>query len=508
MMPYLLLGGYSDYSLPPKYSGRFTDFSKEWKISFPGSNLKLSTLSAYLDAIKPKVMSGEILIPTIKSGWGYNWDAFWVENPRVKTLYRSNEHALQAAEMLATISSLTSPFDYPAQDLYYAWLQLHLNTDRNSLWGAATKVVFEDEKSWDVLDRFNWITDLTNKIRQTALKKREGKYLSWFNPVNWPQTGPQYLALPEGKNLKGFRSQKIADKMLFFPKLTSLGIGSLELTDESALNTVSYNLPKIVENDFYKIGFDTGTGELINLSLKHSNKTIIRNGGILCSDKAKKEGAIYHDLPKREDRIEAASLKGKAAAKIEFFKGELAQIVKINSSLFRENDVQQTITIYNNHPRIDFDIYLEDLPDKTVTFMDFIAEYGIIEENRGIPYGFTTESTEALFLRGEGVHPAICWSSYKLRNGGGFALLDRGIPGREISGKKVSLMLDVTSDMYMSLPAGWLSGKGKHHFQFAFVAYDSEKSKREIQKLAWEYNSPPFFETSAVRIENKSFIYA
>ena len=33
-------------------------------------------------------------------------DSFWIENPRVKEWYRRDEHALQAAEMLATAASL------------------------------------------------------------------------------------------------------------------------------------------------------------------------------------------------------------------------------------------------------------------------------------------------------------------------------------------------------------------------------------------------------------------
>jgi len=504
-IPYLVLGGDGDYSLPPKYAKNPTDFVKSWRKDFSESDVKFSTLGAYVDFVKPKLISGEVKIPTVKEGWGYSWDAFWVENPRVKSLYRSNEHALQGVEMLATIASLHGSFDYPSQDLYHAWLQLHLNTDRNTLWGAAGQMVFEDEKSWDVLDRFNWINRLTNNVRQTILKKQDGEHLSYFNPVNWSQAGPQYITLPKGKKIKGYPSQKIGEQILFFPTLPSFGIGSLELVEGEYKDKAPSSLPETISNDFYEIGIDSATGELINLSLKKSKKIVIQRGAVLCSDRAKNNDAIYHELPQKIDRIEAASLKEKTS-KIEFIKGELAQIIKISSSLYRENDVQQTITIYNNHPRIDFDVYLEDLPDKTITFMDFMAEYGIIEESRGIPYGFATESTEALALRGEGVHPATCWSDYKLRNGTGFAVLDRGLPGREITGKSVSMMLNATSDVYMGLPGGWLSGKGRHHFQFAFIAYDDLEIEEQIQQYAWEFNSPPFFETSAVKTEEKSFI--
>ncbi len=55
----------------------------------------------------------------------------------MKTWYRRGEHALQSAEMLATIASLETGFEYPVQPLYQAWLQMLLNMDRNTLWGSA-----------------------------------------------------------------------------------------------------------------------------------------------------------------------------------------------------------------------------------------------------------------------------------------------------------------------------------------------------------------------------------
>jgi alpha-mannosidase len=504
-VPFLVFAGSGDYSLPPKYQEYPTEFINQWEGHFPGSDLRFSTLGDYVDVIVPKIMRREVILPVIKGGWGYSWDAFWIENPKVKSLYRSNEHALQSAEMLATIASLDGTYRYPSQDLYHAWLQLHLNTDRNTLWGAAGGMVFEDKRSWDAMDRFDWIENFTDKVSSEILKKNDGQYLTWFNPVNWQQTGPQYVELPGGKKPEGFKCQKIGDQILFFPKLSSVGTGSLVLTDDDPEGTNPSPLPEIIENKFYRIKIDAGTGEITDISLKQTGERIIREGGVIYSEKAKDNSAIYHALPVRSERTGNGSTKGEPA-RIEYHKGELAQIVYITSSLYRQNDVQQVIKIYNAHPAIDFDVYLEDLPDKTVTFMDFVPEGIIREESRGIPYGFTTESVEALSLRDEGVHPVIRWSDYTLDNGAGFAVLDRGLPGREISDNKVSVMLNVASDLYMGIPGGLVSGKGRRHFRFALVAYDNEAKDQDIQRMAWEYNSPSFFEISANGKEEKSVL--
>ncbi len=506
-MPYLILGGSGDYSLPPQYARYPTDFINTWEKDFHGSKLKFSTLSTYVDLIRPMIDSEKVIIPTVKDGWGYSWDAFWVENPKVKSLYRKNELALQSTEKLASISSLISSYKYPTQDLYHAWLQLHLNTDRNTLWGAAGGMVFENKESWDVLDRFNWITNQTNKIRQSVLKKEKDNYISYFNSLNWQQEGPQYINYIKGRRLKNFKSQKINNHILFFPKLDSFGVGSFETDKGEGNNTMSESstLPQIIRNKFYEIVIDPMTGEITKLVLLKSNKTIINKGNVFYSDRRKDDEPIYHNLPKRDDRLEYESTIDKVAI-IEYIKGELAQIVKIKTSLHHQNDINQTIIIYNDHPRIDFEVFIDNLPDKTVTFMDFIPEYGIISESRGIPYGFTTETTESLSLREEGVHPVICWSSYNLRNGSGFALLDRGLPGREISGKKVSMMLDVSSEIYMGYPGGWLSGKGEQYFQFAFVGFDGKGDVKELQQFAKEYNSPLLFQYDTSKLEENSFI--
>ncbi len=99
----------------------------------------------------------------MKGGTGYNFDSFWIENPRVKTWYRQNEHGLQAAESLATIASLGSNFPYPVDSLYKAWVMMLLNMDRNTLWGSAGGMVFESATSWDVRDRMEAVESTNQK---------------------------------------------------------------------------------------------------------------------------------------------------------------------------------------------------------------------------------------------------------------------------------------------------------------------------------------------------------
>ena len=138
---------------------------KQWEE--PGTRRKIhfTTLSKYVDTILPGVQSGAIQIPTHQGGTAYDFDAFWMDTPCVKTLYRSCEQGLQAAESLATIASLTGHYAYPSQSLYESWTLMFLNMDRNTLWGSAGGMVFLSRESWDVQDRFNWVADSAAQVQ-------------------------------------------------------------------------------------------------------------------------------------------------------------------------------------------------------------------------------------------------------------------------------------------------------------------------------------------------------
>ena len=102
---------------------------------------------------------------------------------------------MQAAETLATVASLKSAFDYPVQDFYHAWLQMLLNMDRNTLWGAAGGMVFEHDTSWDARDRFTWVEKHSAAASAAALRALAGPgdSLALFNPMNWRRHDPVEL---------------------------------------------------------------------------------------------------------------------------------------------------------------------------------------------------------------------------------------------------------------------------------------------------------------------------
>jgi alpha-mannosidase len=80
---------------------------------------------------------------------------------------------------------------------------------------------------------------------------------------------------------------------------------------------------------------------------------------------------------------------------------------------------------------------------------------------------------------------------FALAGGGGIALLDRGLTGREINGNTPILYLLNAEDEYHKFPNEWTSGKGRHLLPYALFPHAAPWAQASIPRSAWEYNQPP-----------------
>jgi alpha-mannosidase len=503
--PVLILAGSGDYSLAPLYKGYPTEFLKQFKAVAPGTELKFTTPGKYLDAVLPAVRSGELKIPTMKGGTEYTYNSFWIQNPRVKQSYRQCEQRLQAAEMLATAASLKGKYEYPVQDFYRAWLLMCLNMDRNTLWGAAGGMVFESEKSWDAKDRFDWVesaaTRALNQVAATMAGK--GESLAFFNTLNWKRNDPVILFMPVQSGLGGI-------DMIQEP-LPSLGTATLGNVNRDVHVSKLENLPGTIETQFYSVRIDPETGALVSLKLKPSGREMLGGpANVLVAERPKKpQGNPGDHTPPRDGRdrlIDSTKFKPKITVCV----GRLVTVVDVISEYLAGGMCRRTMLFYKGFPRIDFETELNDIPDRTVVVAEFPLAEEITEVRRGIPYGFShgawSKPNPELHGWTKGVTPAVRWSHYTLAGGGGVALLDKGLSGRELTGKMPIIFLLNATEKYNGYPNSWLSGKGQHVLEYSLVAHDGEWRKARIPQMAWEYNCPPIVLPGLASAAPQSFL--
>ena len=501
--PVLILGGNGDYALAPARKENPTDFLESWKNFRPDCEIHYGGLSAYVDALLPGIQSGKIQIPTVRTGTSYTFDSFWIENPRVKEWYRRDEHALQSAEMLATIASLKSGFDYPVTLLYHGWLQMLLNMDRNTLWGSAGGMVFEHETSWDAKDRFEWVEKQSAATLASAAQKLAGagNGVLLFNPANWQRNDPLRLKLPENTTLAGATCEAAGDGTVFCElELPATGVAGQKLDSTPPAAPKNISLPASIETKFYSAKIDPVTGALASLKTKSGREMLGGPANVVVAEKYSGHGDpgdFVNPRPKRQRLATSSDYKTTLAVT----EGPLAVTLSATEEFLGGGALKRVTRFFKNSPRIEFETELNEIPNLTVVVAEFPLAQTPAEIRRGIPFGFSRDDNAI-----SGIVPAIRWTDYATAGQGGVALLDRGVPGREINGSVPVIYLLNATDKYYGYTNAWLSGKGKHSFQYALVAHDADWNGAGIPRMAWEYNSPVIVATNCQPVKPQSFV--
>lgn len=496
--PVLSFGGYGDYNLAPRRRDYPSALAPEWSEFDPGTEFRFTTLSEYVDTVAPKLASGAIKIPTMRGGTGYFFLSFWIQCPRVKTWYRRCEHQLQAAEMLAAAASLKSKYAYPVDTLYQSWLQMFLNMDRNTLWGAAGGMVFEHGTSWDAADRFRHVESGSRSVLDQAGRALSGGGAGFalFNPLNWKRQDP--VALNAADVPAGMPSEAFPDgRALCRPSLDSASLSPCKRAAKPPAKPKSIALPKAIENRYYSARIDVSTGCLVSLKVKPSGREML--GGpanrLVAERPANRSGEPGDSMLVRAQRKRLAT-SSDAPVRVSAARGSIATTVIAESAFHGAGACKRIVRFYHDSPRIDFETTLNDIPDRTVVVSEFPLARDIVEVRRGIPYGFThggwPAPTEALPGRNQGITPAVRWCHYGLSGGGGLAILDRGLSGRELTGRTAVIFLLNTTNKYYGYISPWLSGEGRHVLEYAIVAHESAWEEARIPQAAWEYNCAPY----------------
>jgi alpha-mannosidase len=510
--PTLILGGSGDYSLPPAVRSYPREFLGQWRAFRPEIEVRFATMSQYLEAILPAVRSGEMKIPTMR-GTGYDHLSFWFENPRTKTWFRRNEHALYSAEALSTIASLAGKARYPARELYQCWVQMFLNMDRNTLWGAAGGMVFEHDHSWDARDRYEYVDKRTAEVQTNAARTllSNGNRIGLCNTLAWHRDDPVRVNLPEGATLEGVRCQAMPDgSTLCRLEIPAAGAVSFEKTGTPAPGLAPVGLPEAIETRHYIARVDAVTGELASLRLKPSGREMLAGGANAISfERPIKKTNYPGDLgwPRPERTTLARS--SQSPVRIRVAEGPLSTMVSVEGAFGGAGACRRVLHFYRDYPRVDFETELNDVPDRLVVAVDFPLKDRILEIRRGIPYGFSHNLPDSPRVKAEAwqtsIEPAIRWSHYTVSEGG-VALFDRGLPGRECVGHTAILYLLNTTETYRGYDNPWLSGKGRHKFEYALFAHEGPWRGARVPQRAFEYNVPPVLLDGVASVANRSYL--
>ena len=536
----MALTGSGDYSLAPVRHEYPAEFLREWRKRYPHLLIRFSTPGEYLDSLLSEVRSGETRLEEYRGDTAYAYNAFWSNIPEAKQKYRRSEHLLQAAEMVTAVGSLKSGLNYPTQELYDAWIQLLLNTDRNILWGAGTEAPFRDAQHWNAWDRFADVQGRASKSNAEALTALagEGDALAFFNPLNWERKEPVEINLPPGRRPAGIPCETRPDGSSLARcevTLPSLGLTSFRLEKGEPEVSREGRVTEVVQTEHYTIRIDLKTGALTSVKLRPSGTEMLGGpANVIVAESLAEvvnpqrpvsfEGqTIRHSpadrlVPRPQRRILATSAD--YPARLNVFRGPLTTTIRVTSDFYGASRLERTVVLYHNHPRIDFETKLDLQTSDVLITADFPLRSEVVERTRGIPYGFASKdprnvsrppnyylaSDHVIYGYSEALMPSVRWSDYGFAGGGGVALLDFGLPSHELNGRRVTLHLINAVSHYRNTTNDLLRGKGLHEFRYALVPHEGSWQSAEVPRRAWEFHAPVLSREGARAMEPTSFV--
>ena len=519
---YLPVGG-GDYSLAPRLGSYPSALLAAWREQYPQVRLRCAVPSAYVDALTQEIREGRTLLPEHRGDLLPSYNAFWMNMPEVKRRHRQAEHRLQAAEILATAASLRAGLPYPAVPFYHSWLVLLMNMDRNILWGAGAGAPFDSPEHWNADDRYALLEKHAGEALQASLQALAGSggNVAVFNPMNWERRDPVVLDLPAGRRPKNLPCEVRGDAVLCVLPQPSMGLAGIELEAGSAPVPRPQAWTDVIETAFHVVKFDPATGALCSLRDKTTRREFL--GGPANVIQAESVAGIVADpsnwMAPRPRRALLDSSSNHPAT-CEVWAGPVATTVVIRSAFIGGSSLERRVILYRDFPRIDFETTLDlRQPDLVVT-VDFPLAGTVTQRTRGIPYGFATSDPRhepipadyflapdlKLYGSPAAMQPTVRWSDYGLGDGGGLALLDRGLTCHELNGNTVTLALLNAQSHYRGRTNVVLAGQGRRTFSYALWPHGGTWQQAAISRHAWEFNTPVFAQSAGPANPAVSFV--
>lgn len=494
-VPSLLPVAAGDYSLPPQESRQTTRLEERWAEASSEQPLQFGTPGAYFENLS---QSG-VTLPIHTGEVPYGFGAFWVNAPRAKQTFRLTEHRLAAAEAIGSVASVAASTAYPSERLTHGWLALLINMDRSPLWGVGAGVVFEHPSVWDVADRFALALDVANQTISEALGSLvavaptgDETHVTLVNPLNWQRQDVVEIQTPGGRGLSEASCEALEqpDRVLCGTTLPAFGARTFTLTGRPQEPTPIQEFDGIIETPFYHLSLDTVTGDLISLKRRADGRELIAGPANAIIAQTQSEPSADVLLP-HTGRTLAGSTSD-VTNRLTAAEGQISWTVVAEQRLPAGGMVRRVVRLYRTSARIDFQTTLTDIPDGHLISASFPLAEDIVTHPHGTPYGFVDSSN------GGAIAPSVRWSAYGLLSGGTVAILDRGVPAREVVGATIVVPLLNANDRYRGFPNSWLSGAGSHQFEYSLMVSDSDWRTADIPRRAWEMNAPPLQQPGAM----------
>ena len=324
-------------------------------------------------------------LPVVKRELNFAFPACYTTQARTKKNNRRAESLLLTAEKFSSVAAFGGFRDYyPERDIDEAWKIVLRNQFHDIFDGSSIGPVYDDTEAFyqEAFERGRRALDFSLETIANDIDTRgDGLPLVVFNPLFWDRTDAveTEAVFPADTNASGLkvlddkgnetpcqvldrgaRDGKTVWRVLFVAEnVPSFGYKVFRVVpaapgtaSPSALNVT----PVSLENEFFKVTLDPGTGWVTSLFDKRGGReTLAAPGNFLeaLADEPKSMSAWELGLKGRVARV------GESGARVEVVeKGPVRIVVRVTSA-FRDSRFAQDLILYRGIPRLDCRLALD-----------------------------------------------------------------------------------------------------------------------------------------------------
>jgi alpha-mannosidase len=460
----------------------------------------------------------------------------YTSHDEIKKYNRQSETLLSETEKFSTLSTLYGN-KYCSKDIDDAWQYTMFNQFHDVLPGSGIREIYIDavnnyKKVKEIGDFLlkGAFDDISQNINTSKIKT--GEPLIVYNPLAWERTDVVKFTLPQGdKNEykvlesdgKEIPSQiieidRFTNEIIFIAdNIPALGYKTFVLKKGKSGDTKSdlVTLKNDVENMFFKVGIDTSTGWISNITDKRNGREILTEEGNklqLLQDVPKEydawnlgfTGVEYPSTFRKAEVIET----GPVRSIVRLYRDYLKPGVKKDfpTENFPTSFFIQDVILYAGIDRIDFNADIDWWEAHTMMKVAFPLSVNDTVATFEIPYGTIQRSTQRItsWQKARYEVPAEFWADLS-NNGYGVSLINNSKYGYDVKDNVMRLSLlrspkspDPTTDM------------GKHSIDYALYPHAGDWKTANTIRKGYEFNQPLIAKLTSIHTgklnEEKSFI--
>lgn len=474
-----------------------------------GPEVVFSTLEGYFDGFADSM--AERRIPVIEGELQHHARGCYSVHSEAKRLNRAAEHALMAAERLATVRWLVQGDAYPSARIEEAWKWVLYNQFHDILAGTSIESSYEDTR-----DQLGAARTAAHEIFNESLQSlardidtsAEGNTVVVFNPLPWPVTQPVRVgnivrrALEEPIHFADNEGGVVASQ-----PVQGQRIGHVEhvlVAEAPALGYRCYHARSgakaagtggkpeagrdFLENRWWRIEFDPYRGEITRLFDKNAQVEVLERGGILAC-MVDETDTWSHG--KTEWRVERGRFTARCLDVYE--QGDVCATVRVQQE-YGQSRADQFVTLYAGIPRIDLRLRLDWHEAWTLLKLGFETTLADGVAACDTAYGFEERDTRGT------EEPCQRWVALSGHVGGkpyGLAVLNDSKYSYDIRDGAIRLTLLRSPayafhdpSRYHSNEAWSIMDQGVHEVRVALVPYEGDWRTAGVVRQAWEFNEP------------------